>query len=109
MVQGIPPERQLSIGKSVDRVIAEAQPSGLRRLEAFPLRLLDQGSKGLRGNSERPTGKAIDISRVHSDDFALRVEYRASAGPVRRGRVVNQLVPDHVAQMPACRRRANQR
>src|SRR5579864_9542746 len=85
----------------------------LERGEKEPLLLffcfLQQRSQSFNGDAEIPARKAVHVGGVDADDFSLGVEDRAAAAAVGSGRVIDQLVADHVAEMAAGGGRANQR
>src|SRR6266496_3147548 len=70
---------------------------------------LQQGTQRIYRDTERASGESIHVSGVDTDNFALRVKYGAAAAAVSGGRIVDELVADHVAEMSASRRGTNQR
>src|SRR5436305_1254624 len=68
-----------------------------------------QGAKGLNRHAQSTARKAVNISLVDTDDLALRVKHGAAAASVGGGCIVNQLVADHVSQVPAGSGRPDQR
>ena len=69
----------------------------------------NQGLQGPDGDADRSAGEAIEVSGVHSDHFATRIEHRTAAAAVGGGRVIDQLVADDISQVAAGSLRPDQR
>src|SRR5437879_13916879 len=80
-----------------------ASPSAVAsdKCEALPLflRCFQQRTQSLDGDSERPASESVHVSGVDADNFAFGVEDRASAATVGCGRIVNELIAHHIAEV----------
>src|SRR5579864_1655813 len=64
---------------------------------------VDQGAESIYGDTERAAGEAVHVGGVHADDFALGIENRTATAAVGSGSVIDQLVADYIAEVPAGR------
>ena len=70
---------------------------------------LQEGAQGIDRDAEGAPGEAVHVGGVDADHFSLHVEHGAAASAMGRGSVVDQLVADDVAEMPASGGRTDKR